>query len=1015
MSERTPTGKIITFYSYKGGTGRSMALANIAWILASARQRVLVLDWDLEAPGLHRYFRPFLIDKELTSSPGIIDYIIDFCDEAIKPLAKGETLPSDWYVAHADIRRYRISIDYEYFPDGGKIDFVPAGQQGTTYATRVNSFNWQDFYQRLGGGAFLDATRERMREKYDYILIDSRTGVSDTAGICTVQMPDVLAVFFTFNNQSIEGAAAVAQSVYDQRGKERQRGRHKFQILAVPTRVDQTEQKKLKQRKVYAHWRFNPLLEQIPLAERRSYWGTVEVPYVPYYAYEEVLAPFNDEIDDPKSVLASMNRITDFLVRPEIPALKFATLLSPQDQQRILQEFAATPAPASEEGQPLAGTAEDQSGPPVESALDKQLRLAEASLIGLDQQEHDEARRLWTRLVRVPRLGEKAENSKVRVNLSEFDLKAHPLVEKLAELELLLFGKDELTGQETIEVSNEELLRSWPLLREWIDQDRLLFLWRQDLQTRKVRWEESGRKSIELMRGRELAEAKRWYKTHRAYLSDGESAFIVASIQRQRLAIAIPVITLLSVLLVSYNIYYFAKKSNTKNIADNIATQAQQLIDASNTGSQQADQFQLGILLATEAERLSPSVKTEEILRLNLPKLPRRVSTTVQTNNVLRVAMSATGSQVLAVTGRPRGIQPMAEDRSAQLQEATTGKVIARVPFRPGTRTFELSSDGKYLATVSAEKKTNTFTINLLDVANSRTAATILHKGAVLDMVFSPDGLYFACASEDATTQVVALSDPNMRQQVLRQEGTVNSIAFSGDSKFIATAGEDFMVHIWAITPDTGKVVPLNEIKLTGTAFNLALSPAGNYLATISLDNQVVRVWDVANRKFISPLTHDYGINSLVFSPDSQFIITAGNGGNIKVWDRSGKIITSLRFEGDAEKVFFSPLGKYLAAIGNSKVARVWSYHDSQFNEVAALIQGGNFNDLAFGGDATNLVATAGADNTIRVWDLGTALTQDLQQSEPCARLTRNLTIEEWDRYLSGYLGAYRRTCPDIP
>ena len=47
-------GRVLTFYSYKGGTGRSMALANVGWILASAGKRVLLIDWDFEAPGLHR-------------------------------------------------------------------------------------------------------------------------------------------------------------------------------------------------------------------------------------------------------------------------------------------------------------------------------------------------------------------------------------------------------------------------------------------------------------------------------------------------------------------------------------------------------------------------------------------------------------------------------------------------------------------------------------------------------------------------------------------------------------------------------------------------------------------------------------------------------------------------------------------------------------------------------------------------------------------------------------------------
>ena len=81
-ADRRP-GRIVTFYSYKGGTGRSMALANIAWLLAMAGQQVLVVDWDLEAPGLHRYFHPFLKDKELRASEGIIDFVIDFEDQAL--------------------------------------------------------------------------------------------------------------------------------------------------------------------------------------------------------------------------------------------------------------------------------------------------------------------------------------------------------------------------------------------------------------------------------------------------------------------------------------------------------------------------------------------------------------------------------------------------------------------------------------------------------------------------------------------------------------------------------------------------------------------------------------------------------------------------------------------------------------------------------------------------------------------------------------------------------------------
>src|SRR5438552_17564380 len=81
-------GRIITFYSYKGGTGRSMALANLAWIVAASGKRVLAIDWDLEAPGLHRYFRPFLVDPDLFETDGLID---TFWAVASSALAKSGT------------------------------------------------------------------------------------------------------------------------------------------------------------------------------------------------------------------------------------------------------------------------------------------------------------------------------------------------------------------------------------------------------------------------------------------------------------------------------------------------------------------------------------------------------------------------------------------------------------------------------------------------------------------------------------------------------------------------------------------------------------------------------------------------------------------------------------------------------------------------------------------------------------------------------------------------------------
>lgn len=290
------TGQIVTFYSYKGGTGRSMMLANVAWILASNGQRVLTIDWDLEAPGLHRYFQPFLRDENLFGSDGIIDFVSEFTTAARG--AHGEGQDEDWFDPYADLAQYAVPLDWDF--DGGRLDHVGAGRQGASYSLRVSSFDWTEFYDDFGGGAFLSRTRKHLKGRYDYVLIDSRTGFADTSGICTVQMPDALVVCFTLNNQSVNGAAEVAESVRRQRGED-------LRMLSVPMRVDNSEKIKLDLRREAALERFTASADTPALLERQ--WAEVEVGYQPFYAYEEVLATFGDVPGRGHTILAAAENV----------------------------------------------------------------------------------------------------------------------------------------------------------------------------------------------------------------------------------------------------------------------------------------------------------------------------------------------------------------------------------------------------------------------------------------------------------------------------------------------------------------------------------------------------------------------------------------------------------------------------------------------------------------------------------------------------------------------------------
>src|SRR5690349_15486969 len=185
---------IVTFYSYKGGVGRTMAMSNIAVLLARRGMKVLAVDWDLEAPGLERYFGYFNVKP---SRGGLF------------PLLKSQQEGSR---AH-----YRPHVS-QVAGTGFKLDLLASGREtDPSYSSTLERFDWEGYFQG-GGGDFIEELRTQWRKHYDVTLIDSRTGLSDTGGICTIQLPDVVVAMFTANYQSLYGVrdtVRLAQSARD--------------------------------------------------------------------------------------------------------------------------------------------------------------------------------------------------------------------------------------------------------------------------------------------------------------------------------------------------------------------------------------------------------------------------------------------------------------------------------------------------------------------------------------------------------------------------------------------------------------------------------------------------------------------------------------------------------------------------------------------------------------------------------------------------------------------------------
>ena len=490
MAEQSP-GRIITFYSYKGGVGRSMTLANVAWILASNGKRVLVIDWDLEAPGLHRYYMPFLPDPDLRASDGLIDFVLDYASEVMTPPAAAAGGNGDWYSAQANLLPYAASLDWR-FPGGGTLDFVGAGRQGTSYSTRVNTFDWGNFYNRLDGGRFLEEVKRQLRQQYDFILIDSRTGASDTSGICTVQMPDTLVICFTLNNQSIDGAAVVANSAFNQRG------RSGLEVYPVPMRIDLYEKDKLAAGRAYARQRLGLFPEHL---DRQQYWGQVELLYVPYYSYEEVLATFGDEPGESNTLLAWTERLTGYLTGGEVQR---SARIPAQDRQAALRLYLRR------------GATDEQQ--------DSRVNLAEQVYSALTREGQEAARLVFTRLVRIGPTA--AEDEPARVPLRDLATTQN-VPQAFASAGVLRI--DVSSGEEVVQLPDATLLREWGRLREWIDGDRSFLIWRQSLDALQQAWEEHRGARSGLLRSRLLRDALAVRERRRESLNEKELRYIAAS------------------------------------------------------------------------------------------------------------------------------------------------------------------------------------------------------------------------------------------------------------------------------------------------------------------------------------------------------------------------------------------------------------------------------------------------------------------------------------------------------
>ena len=194
--------RTITFYSYKGGVGRSMALSNIATRLAEIGKKVCIIDFDLDAPGLHFKFKDY--ERPQKIEKGLVDYIYRYAVED---------------VAEKKIKDFSLQlkpISTALKP----ITFIPAGNiESDAYWEKLSVLPWSKlFYSEDGDGIdfFLDL-KAKIENEFapDFLLIDSRTGITDISAITLKIFADEVVVLAANNEENLFGCKRILKNLND--------------------------------------------------------------------------------------------------------------------------------------------------------------------------------------------------------------------------------------------------------------------------------------------------------------------------------------------------------------------------------------------------------------------------------------------------------------------------------------------------------------------------------------------------------------------------------------------------------------------------------------------------------------------------------------------------------------------------------------------------------------------------------------------------------------------------------
>ena len=578
-------------------------------------------------------------------------------------------------------------------------------------------------------------------------------------------------------------------------------------------------------------------------------------------------------------------------------------------------------------------------------------------------------------LLRLTQPGEGTEDTRRRAALSELVTRPEErpavdaVVRVLANARLLTTDRGE-GGEPWVEVTHEALIRGWPELRRWIDEDRQGLRVLRRLTEAAQEWQQRGRDDGMLYRGARLAEAREWREDNEGALNDQERAFLDASSaletreadeerERQRRAARSRLVTIglvvasILVAIVTWSLYRATVADYRAAVAESDKMLVKQKVEAAATAH------------ALETEKAAES---------------RRQANLARSRQLAQEAVA--------------GALRRSDDRlDLGLLMALEAGRLAEVGEDPGN----LLVRGTLLNGLVSRSNLSTFLYG--------------HTASIGSLALSPDGI--SLATGDVSGIIVVHDVPSgqaiARPLLGRQNSEIRSLAFSPDSTTLASAGSDGTLLLWEVASGTQIGPPLTGH--SGSVQSVVFSPDGKMLVSGGSD-KTIRLWDIVSGTLQDPLLtgHTGAVQSLAFSRDGTLLASAGSDGTLILWDfasrkRHGDPLTGHTLS--VQSVAFSRDGTLLASGSADSTIRLWdvatgSPRGEPLQGHTAAVQ-----SVAFSPDGKT-VASGSADKTIRLWDVASHRTRDVPFVGYTERVQRVAFNREGTRLISAHADGAR-------